>query len=63
MKNSDSLGEWEKITRLYPALAKFAKRSLIQRFIINLILTPGAIQRKMKNLFLYQGQNKLKESM
>ncbi len=63
VKNSDSLAEWEKITRLYPALAKFAKRSLIQRFIINLILTPGAIQRKMKNLFLYQGQNKLKESM
>ena len=63
VKNPDFLAEWEKITHFYPALSKFAKRSLIELFLMNIKIKLGAIKRKIKKLFLYQGQTKLKESM
>lgn len=62
-RNSDSLAEWEKMTRLYPAPAKFAKRSMIQRAIINVMLIPQYLKRKIKNLIQYKNKLKLKESM
>ncbi|KAB8330883.1 glycosyltransferase family 2 protein [Scytonema tolypothrichoides VB-61278] len=63
VKNPDSLAEWEKMTRLYPAFAKFAKRNLLQRAAINVIQILKYLKRKIKKLVLYQSQFTLKGSM
>ncbi|GAX44186.1 putative glycosyl transferase [Tolypothrix sp. NIES-4075] len=50
-KDSNSLAEWEKMTLLYPAIYKFAKRGLIQLVISELRRHLGHLKPKIKRLF------------
>lgn len=62
-KDSSTLAEWDKITHLYPALSKFAKRNPIDFIISEFKMKVGPLKSIIINFIKGKSQTILRESV